>query len=294
MWKAILNILITLAGIFGPSDDKPDEPIPDPEPTPIEPPRVNFVLVNPQTVERGKPVIISWEVANAERAWLLVNGKRDRELNLMKGKRKVWLDKSGSLGVVAERGDESARKKKKVTVIELSGVRPEDYVPLSQVEEIVFWQSHKWEGLFAYSNALPWQGMRDLNKVASEFPEGAKLLGTTVEELRRLALVGFNLNEELKRILKSIWERNNPSNSNDITGEPIPNRRGGTFSDVTNLQKVSWLEFRALLLNHLATTGTFRDRAWECRDDTMRPYDSITGWAEAMIERGYTECPKVP
>lgn len=291
MWKAILNILITLAGIFGPADDKPDEPIPDP-PEPIEPPRVNFVLVNPQTVERGKPVIISWEVANAERAWLLVNGKRDRELNLMKGKRKVWLDKSGSLGVVAERGAESARKKKKVIVFE--GAWPEDYVPLSQVEEIVFWQSHKWEGLFAYSNALPWQGMRDLNKVASEFPEGAKLLGTTVEELRRLALVGFNLNEELKRILKLIWERNNPSSKNDITGEPIPNRRGGEFRAVTNLRKDAWGEFKVLLLQHLVTTGEFRVRAGECRDDTMSPYDSITGWAEAMIERGYTECPKVP
>lgn len=120
MFKLILNFLITLMGIFGPADPVPDDPIPDPipDPTPIEPPRVDFVFVNPQTVERGEAVEIAWKVTNAKRAWLLVNGDRDRELQLMKGKRKVWLRDSGSLGVVAERGSESVMKKKKITVIE--------------------------------------------------------------------------------------------------------------------------------------------------------------------------------
>jgi len=173
--------------------------------------------------------------------------------------------------------------------------KPEDYVLVSNVESLLFWQSHKWEGLYAYEQAIIWQGSRDIFKVLDRcewsFPVVFKV---SKDWVKRFAERGADLNSETRRFIRNMWKRNFPDKPRDKSGIPIVNQRCSKqpkFCEVTNIRKLVWKDFRSRLLAHMDRSSGFRRLARECIWPGMNAYDSITGWCTEINKVGRKSCP---
>lgn len=189
------------------------------------------------------------------------------------------------------------------------GPKPSDYVHLSRVDEIMFWQSHKWEGLFAYEPALAWQGSRDILHVLDRcrwaFPD---VFGLTPDEGEDLAQIGAEILWETREYIgrtsnpkppSAFYRLDDPSDKRSQDGAAIPNKRcdpnheqyDPAFCGRTDVRKNVWAGFRESLLSHIKTTNLMRSIAGECQTpEPLGPFDSIAGWCTEMGKSGYRKC----
>ncbi len=180
-----------------------------------------------------------------------------------------------------------------------SAANPADYIVASQVENLVHWQTHAWEGLYAYSNNLTWAGNRDILSVLRNCPwafgdEDRDVFGLTQDEARWMADTGEALGRENDGFLRRLWEETEPDNDRSQDGVPILNRRCAEqpeFCDRTNIRKDVWNEFKDRMLEFNQRANGLRGTAGQCRHDDMDAYDSISGWCQMMNRAGHQSCP---
>ena len=187
-----------------------------------------------------------------------------------------------------------------------SGADPADYIAIDRVPSLMFWQSHKWQGLFRYDQSIYHGGFQDYNKVLQNCGGwGPRLLGSSDSKFRELATRGQGISEELRGFMGKLWKLDEPDNSRNEDGTAKPNRRcdrdDKNFDPAflnssgecakSNVRKDAWNDFKDRMLAHDMESNGIRGIAGECRDDSMKSFDSIAGWCNQMNAAGYRSCP---
>jgi hypothetical protein len=180
--------------------------------------------------------------------------------------------------------------------------KPEDYIPFDKVESHLFWQTHRWEGLYAYSNNLTWAGNRDvlnsLRKCPWAYPD---VFVMTANEAREFAVASEELGQRVDGFIRKMWVQDDPGNERTREeGQPKPNKRCDPshaqhhpdFCEVTDVKKDVFSVFKVELVAHNDRANGLRGFAHQCRYDEMSAFDSISGWCDSINKIEKAECPE--